>query len=85
MNNVNENQFKEFYKTSDLGLATTISLYFPIITTERINPRKVLFIFDKTDDLNKFIDQYWRGEVVVEPQKFTNQIKSIKDRIYSET
>lgn len=72
-----------FYKTSDLGLATTLSLYFPIRTISRTNPRKVLFVFDQTDKLNDFIEKYWKNEVVVEPQMFTNQLKNIKTRIYS--
>lgn len=74
---------QQFYKTSDLGLTTTLSLYFPVITIDRSNPRKVLFVFDQTDELNDFINKYWRNEVVVEPQTFTNQIKNIKTRIYS--
>ena len=73
----------QFYKTADLGLATTLSLTFPILTIDRNNPRKVLFVFDLTDELSNFVNKYWRNEVVVEPQTFTNQIKNIKTRIYS--
>lgn len=78
-----KNSDQQFYRTSDLGLATTISLYFPIREINRSNPRKVLFIFDLTDELNNFVNKFWRGEVTVEPQTFTNQIKNIKNRIYS--
>lgn len=73
----------QLYKTSDLGLVTTLSLFFPVRTIDRSNPRKVLFVFDMTNELNDFIDKYWRSEIVVEPQNFTNQIKNIKTRIYS--
>ena len=72
-----------FYKTSDLGLATTLSLFFPIKTIDRNNPRKVLFVFDQTKELEQFVDKYWRSEIVIEPKTFTNQIKNIKTRIYS--
>ena len=71
------------YKTADLGLATTLSLSFPIIAIDRNNPRKVLFVFNQPEELISFVDRYWRGEVVVEPQLFTNQLKNIKTRIYS--
>lgn len=74
---------EQFYKTSDLGLVTTLSLFFPVRTIDRSNSRKVLFVFDQTDELNDFVNKYWRNEVVVEPQTFTNQIKNIKTRIYS--
>ncbi len=73
----------QFYKTSDLGLATTISLYFPVRTIDRSNPRKVLFVFDLTEELNELVEKFWRNEVTIEPQTFTNQIKNIKTRIYS--
>lgn len=74
---------QQFYKTSDLGLVTTLSLHFPVITIDRNNPNKVLFVFDQTSELNDFVNKYWRSEIVVEPQTFTNQIKNIKTRIYS--
>lgn len=79
----NKTTEKLSYKTADLGLATTLSLHFPINTIDRSNSRKVLFVFDITQKLEKFIDKYWRGEIVVEPQTFSNQLKNIKTRIYS--
>lgn len=83
IDNVNKLPVQQFYKTSDLGLATTLSLHFPVKTIFRSNPRKVLFVFEQTDELNDFVDKYWRNGIVVEPQTFTNQIKNIKTRIYS--
>ncbi len=78
-----ETTVQQFYKTADLGLVTTLSLYFPVRTIDRSNPRKVLFVFDQTNELKNFVNKYWRSEIVVEPQTFTNQIKNIKTRIYS--
>jgi len=78
-----ESPVQHFYKTSDLGLATTLSIRFPVRAIDRNNPRKVLFIFDFTDELKDFVDKFWRNEVVVEPQTFINQLKNIKTRIYS--
>lgn len=78
-----ENTVPQFYKTSDLGLATSLSLFFPVREIDRSGPRKVLFVFNLTDELNDFVNKYWRNEIVVEPQTFTNQIKNIKTRIYS--
>ena len=74
---------KNYYKTSDLALATTLSLHFPIITIDRSNSRKVLFIFDRTQELDQLVEQFWQSKISVEPQTFTNQIKNIKTRIYS--
>lgn len=83
IDNVDKPQAQQFYKTSDLGLVTALSLFFPVRTIDRSNPRKVLFVFDLTDELTDFVNKYWRSEIVVEPQTFTNQIKNIKTRIYS--
>lgn len=80
--NVNKTS-PQCYKTSDLGLATALSLFFPIKAIDRANSRKVLFVFNQTKELDDFIDKYWLKEIVVEPQVFTNQIKNIKTRIYS--
>jgi hypothetical protein len=78
-----KNENINVYKTADLGLATTLSLFFPVKTIDRSNSHKVLFVFDQTKELNDFVNKYWRSEVAVEPQTFTNQIKNIKTRIYS--
>ena len=83
IDNVDKLPVQQFYKTADLGLVTTLSLFFPVKTIDRSNPRKVLFVFDQTKELNDFVNKYWRSEIVVEPQTFTNQIKNIKTRIYS--
>lgn len=72
-----------YYKTSDLALATTISLYSPIETTEFLENKKVLFVFIKSPKLEKLIGLYWSGNMRIEPQQFFNQLKVIKTRIYS--
>ena len=80
---MSDNCVENYYKTSDLSLATTISLNFPIVAIEKDNPHRVVFLFDPTDKLTEFIDSYWKKEVRVEPQQFANQIKNLKTRIYS--
>jgi len=72
------------YKTSDLALATALSLYSPIKTTEFVDNKKVLFVFQKSKELNELINLYWSGEMRIEPQQFFNQLKVIKTRIYSQ-
>ena len=74
----------QYYKTSDLALATTISLSFSIESIDKTHPRRVFFVFRHDKDLDKLIKSYWRGELKVEPQAFFSQLKSIKTRIYAE-
>ncbi len=73
----------DLYFTSDLSLATTLSLFTPIEKIDRsTNPRKALFIFRKTPELEKLIDQYFRNEIKISPQTYFNQLRVIKARLY---
>ncbi len=73
----------DYYSTSDLSLATTISLFYPIEDIDRSNPRKALFIFKKTPELEKLIDQYFRNEIKISPQVYFNQLRVVKARLYA--
>lgn len=82
MNMTIENQQKQFYECSDLGLVTTLSLYFPITTMDRSNPKKIIFIFKKEQKLKELIEAYWCRELQVEPQAYFSQLRAIKARLY---
>ena len=73
----------DYYSTNDLSLATTLSLWCPIEDIDRSNPRKAFFIFRKTSELEKLIDQYFRNEIKVSPQIYFNQLRVIKARLYA--
>jgi len=79
MKNLNDN----FYTTSDLALIVTLSLFFPVESVEKDESGKAYFSFEQSKKLNKIIDSFYRDELQVSPQKFFNQIKTIKSRIYS--
>lgn len=74
----------EFFISSDLSLATTASLFFPIVDIDKTNPRKAEFVFKRTQKLDDFIDSYWEKELRVEPQAYFSQLKAIKTRLYGE-
>jgi hypothetical protein len=79
------NQFlkeKNLFRTSDLALATTISLFYPIEAIDKQNPHKAYFIFKREEGLDELIEKYWRGELRVEPKTFFNQLRVIKARLY---
>lgn len=78
-NKIDENS----YKTYDLALVTTLSLFFPIESVEGTNTQRVLFVFRQTNKLNEMVESYWRRDIRVEPQQFFSQLKIIKTRIYS--
>ena len=72
------------FRTADLCLATILSLSFNIEAIERINPRKVQFVFRQDKKLDKLVDEFWKGEVRIEPQVFFNQLRMLKARIYND-
>ena len=72
------------YSSSDLALITTLSLFYPIESVDKTNPRKAQFLFCRSADLDELVEQYWRGELKVEPQQFFNQLRIVKARLYGE-
>ena len=70
--------------TSDLALATTISLQFPIQDIDRLNPRKAVFVFLRSPELEDLVEGYFRNELKISPQTFFNQLRDIKSRLYAE-
>lgn len=73
----------QLYSTSDLTLAVTLSLHFPIESVDKTNPRKALFIFRKIPALEKLVLSYLRGEVKISPQLFSSQLRVLKSRLYN--
>jgi len=73
-----------FYRISDLALVAVLSLDLPIEKIDRQNPTKVQFLFAESEQLRRLVDDYWKGQLQVEPKAFFNQLKNIKTRIYSE-
>ena len=77
-------KLKDFYQSSDLALVCTISLWYPIETIDRTNPRKATFLFRRDEKLDELLETYWKRQLKVEPQTYFNQLKAIKARLYSE-
>ena len=72
-----------FFRTSDLALATAISvLGVAIEAMQQTDSERMNFIFAKSDKLTDIVNRFWRGELLVEPQSYFNQLKVLKTRIY---
>jgi hypothetical protein len=80
----NNIQHEDYYQTSDLALATTLSIFYPIEKIDRENPHKAQFLFKRCEALEETIDRYWLNSLMVDPKDFYNQLKLIKTRLYSE-
>ena len=72
-----------FYKTSDLSLAASLYLAHPLEVIDKTsNPHNSDFVFAHTNDLDAFIDRFWRGELQVEPRRYFEALRAIKARLY---
>jgi len=47
------------------------------------NQKQVVFYYALTPDLQDTVDQFWRGEIKVEPSRFFGAITGVKSRIYN--
>jgi len=72
------------YETSDLGLAASLSASgFTIIAIDKIDPRRVIFYFTRSDELDRIINKYWSNSLLLPAQDLLSHIKMLKSRIYS--
>jgi hypothetical protein len=74
----------KYYDTSDLSLASFLSLYFPIDYLNKTNPEKVIFCFLRSEELENLIEAFWRRKVQVNPQDYFAAIKNVKSRLYQD-
>lgn len=80
---IKELKLKDYYSTSDLALASAISLWYPLEALDRNqNSPKVQFLFKRDEQLDQLIESYWRGDLKVNPQVYFNALKNIKARLY---
>ena len=72
-----------FFKTSDLALATALCvLGVAVEAMQQSDGERMNFIFAKSDRVTDIVNRFWRGELLVEPQAYFNQLKVLKTRIY---
>lgn len=82
-----DNEYLEcnnMFQTSDLGLATClVSLDYDLWNLDKANPKKVQFIFRRTDDINLIINNYWQNDLKINARTLFDNQKMLKNRIYS--
>jgi len=74
-----------YFCTYDLGCsAALISAGFELISLDKENRRKVQFIFQRENGIEKVVNDYWADSLRVKTRTFFNNVKMLKNRIYSE-
>jgi len=73
-----------YFSSFDLGVsATLISVGFKLVSLDKTNPRKVLFIFEKKVGIDEKVNDYFSGKLKVSARTLLDNIKMLKNRIYS--
>ena len=72
------------FATFDLGLASAlISLGYKLLDLDKSNPRKAQFLFIPEDSLEEAVESYWSDHLEVNPRNYFDNIKMLKNRIYT--
>lgn len=77
-------EINEYYSTSDLNLATVISLSFPLDSIEKLTGNRKAFVFKKEKGMDQLIEAFWRRETKVEPLQFSDHRKMLIARMGNE-
>jgi len=73
-----------FYSTYDLGCSSAlVNSGFELVSLNKSNPKKVQFIFQRKDGIEKIVDDYFSNRLELKARGFFDDIKSIKNRLYS--
>ena len=69
----------------DLGCASAIlTAGFILLALDRANPRKVRFIFRREAGIEKVADDFWSDRLEQKSRSFWDNIKNLKNRLYSD-
>ncbi len=84
-NNITLDKDTQYLHTFDLGVAASLFTGgFELISLDKTNPRKVQFIFRRKVGIEMVVDNYWSDHFEVKARTFFDNLKMLKNRIYSE-
>lgn len=73
------------FTTYDLGVSTALlCLGFEILSIEKQNPKKALFVFKKEDGIEDFANQYFSDRLELRARSYFDHLKALKNQLYSE-
>ena len=73
------------FTTYDLGVSTALLCAdFELLSVDKENPRKALFIFKKTNSIESVANQYFSDRLEVKARSFFDHLKALKNKLYSE-
>ena len=79
---MNENE--DFFTTYDLNIsAVLVALGHKLDHIERKQNNRALFFFKFSPAIKKVVQNYWKQEIKINPQKLFDSVKFLKNRLYS--
>ncbi len=73
------------WTTYDLGVSTALLCAgFELLSLNRTNPRKVLFIFRKAENIDQTANAYFADQLKLNARSYFDQLRALKNRLYSE-
>lgn len=72
------------FTTYDLGCSAALLCGgFELLSLNKENPHKSLFVFRRADGIDDVVDLYWSDRLEVKARSFFDSIKALKNRLYS--
>lgn len=73
------------FTTYDLGVSTALLCAgFELLSVDKENPRKALFIFKRAENIEGIADHYFSDRLEVKARSFFDHLKALKNKLYSE-
>lgn len=72
------------FTTYDIGVSTALLCAgFELLSVEKSNPRKALFIFRRKIGIDDIADKYFADSLEVKARSFFDNLKALKNKLYS--
>jgi len=73
------------FTTYDLGVSTALlCIGYKLLTVEKDDPRKALFVFEKEDGIEQDANSYFSNQLEVLARSYFDHLKALKNKLYSE-
>ena len=78
------NQDEDFFTTFDLNVSSVlVALGHQLDHIERNQKGRTLFFFKASPQIKKIVQNYWKQEISINPQKLFDSLKFLKNQIYN--
>lgn len=75
---------KNYNEITDLGLAASLTASgVPVVSVDRSNPRRVIFKFSTSPEIEVLIEEYWNNQLLLPAAVLLENVRQLKSRIYS--